>query len=105
MAIADNPFADWLEAEPQAAYFSYQGDWGAPRQRQYYRNQYSDIYNEYLGLLGKQLRAGTQPNEKFVDFLSGFDWNKRFQQLPLSQRPGANRFSDFVPPVSWLVPR
>ena len=40
----NNPFSDFLEASPQAAYYSYSGDWGSPRQSQYYQNQFSNIY-------------------------------------------------------------
>ena len=84
----DNPFSDFLEASPQSAYYSYSGDWGSPRQSQYYQNQFTNIYNQYLGSLGGMLRQGIMPNAEntFASFLGNYDFDRSYNELPPSMR-------------------
>ena len=84
----DNPFGDFLEAAPQAAYYSYSNDWGGPRQSQYYQNQFQNVYNQYLGSLGGMLREGVMPSadNTFANFLGNFDWSDRYTSLPPQMR-------------------
>ena len=74
----DNPFGAFLEAAPQAAYYSYSNDCGRPRQSQYYQNQFQNVYNQYLGSLGGMLRQGVMPTNEntFADYLGNYDWNQ-----------------------------
>ena len=85
----NNPFSDFLEASPQAAYYSYSDDWGSPRQSQYYQNQFSNIYNQYLGSLGGMLRQGIMPNSTentFASFLGDYDFDRSYNEMPPSMR-------------------
>lgn len=101
-----NPFLEYLEADPRIAYFSYQDQFGAnPRQKRHYQNQYSDIYNEYLGFLGKQARSGTMPTGGFNDFLSNFNFGQRYNQLTPRERGDEGSYGQFAPPLRWLIPR
>lgn len=72
-----NPFARYLEDVPQAAYFSFQDQFGqtprgvtSPRQKQYFQNQFQNIHNQFMGQLGRQLRSGQAPTKQFAGFLS-----------------------------------
>ncbi|MAH50604.1 hypothetical protein CMI37_32590 [Candidatus Pacearchaeota archaeon] len=101
MASETNPFegylsggSDWssllLEALPQAAYYSSpKGQTfgaGSPRKQRYYQQGYSDTFNQYMGALGQQIRAGTDPNLTFQSFLESDPWTSRYAQLPQGMR-------------------
>ena len=83
-----NPYLGFLEEEPKAAYYSYANQWGpGRRQQEYNRGRYSDIYNEYLGSLGGQARAGQMPTGTWNDFLGAHNWNQGYQEsLPYGAR-------------------
>ena len=93
-----NPYMEMLGEAPQAAYYSYQDDWATPNQQQYYQNQFQNIYNQYLGSLGKSLRAGATGAEggpsslqeaispTFMDYLGNYDWTQRYSSLPAPMR-------------------
>jgi len=102
--VSDNPYSAYMDIpsailgeSPQAAYYSYSDEWGAPNQQRYYQNQFQNIYNEYLGSLGGMLRQGVIPDEgeTFAGYLSsnygmGTDttspWNERYTSLPTQMR-------------------
>jgi hypothetical protein len=102
-----NPFLEFIYDEPKAAYFSRADQFGGPNnyrpQQNYYQNQFSNIYNRYLGDLGMQARSGIQPQGEFNDFLGTFDFNKHYREnVPYETRqPG---LSAFVPRMQWQVP-
>ena len=102
--MATNPFqnfyTDLLEESPQTAYqgaipFAGQGfgDLTQPqkRQRDYWSNQYSNIYNEYLGQRGQglaQLAQGQQPQnpQSFSQFLQSTPFTQRYGALTPQQK-------------------
>ena len=102
-----NPFLAFLEGQPQATFFSFQDQFGqSPGQRNVIRDQFSDIYNEYLGFLGQQARSGQQPSGTFEKFLDKPDFfKKRIQDLSPSQRGGGSRLNQFVPNLQFNFPR
>lgn len=102
-----NPFLGYLDEEPRAAYFSYGKRFGglnqSGRQEKFFTNQFSDIYNQYLGSLGARIKAGTTPTGNFNDYLAGFDFENWYRkQVPYEQRNQG--FSDLVPSLSWRIP-
>ena len=102
MANESNPFSgylsggsDWgsllLEALPQATYYSSPTgqSFGAssPRKQRYYQQGYGDMFNQYMGALGQQIRSGADPNLTFQSFLETDDrWTSRYAQLPQGMR-------------------
>ena len=82
-----NPWANLLEQVPEAAYYSSPAGQsfasGSPRQRSYFENQFSNIYNQYLGALGTEIRAGGGlPETRFQDYLENvnpYQGNSLFQ--------------------------
>lgn len=101
-----NPWAGFLEAEPKTAYFSYGDRFGGPtgsqRQRNFFQNQFSEIYNQYLGRLGAQVRAGQVPTEQWNDYLGGFDFNNWYQNQTTAQERNP-RQNQLVPQTTWMV--
>ena len=116
----NNPFGDFysdmLEMDPQMAYLGKltSQDYGfnpltfagqAPAQQQragdYFENQYSNIYNEYLGQQGrgiKELAAGGKPStqgmQSFSEFLQGVPFTERYGALtPQQKGTSARRFA------------
>lgn len=77
-------FLDLLE-EPgfgqQAAFQSRVGGL-RPNLQRFYRNQFSNIQNRYLGQLGGQITSGSAPTLRFQDFLGNFDFQNNFRSLP-----------------------
>lgn len=85
-----NAFSGFLEAEPTAAYYSSPAGWagqgafaqGSPNQRRYYQNQFQNIYNEFLGALGSQIRPeGGEPNLLFSEYLEDIPWAAKYAAL------------------------
>jgi hypothetical protein len=107
-------FSSFLEDVPRASFFSFQDQFGGgngqgvsnPAQERFFQSQFSDIYNQYLGNLGRQIR--NQPNQMptgtFTGFLSQPNFfRNQFQSLPPSFR-GINQLP-FAPPSQWVIPR
>ena len=66
-------FSDFLESQPQALYQSFLTDPSArmpSSMKRYYQNQFSNIQNEYIGSLARQMREGQLPTRTFQDYLS-----------------------------------
>ena len=83
---SNNPFADFFEDYPLAAYYSsprgseFSGQ--SPNTQRYYQNQFQNVYNEYLGALGQQIRSGADPTLRFVDYLETTTFTERYAALP-----------------------
>ena len=89
-----NPWSDLLEQVPEAAYYSSPAGQsfasGSPRQRSYFENQFSNIYNAYMGALGAQVREGDMPTLRFQDYLENtnpYQGNSLFQARYGAQTP------------------
>ena len=95
-----NPFLDFLEDEPKAAYFGYQDQWRTPNQRKYFQSQFANIQNQYLGSLGKQIYGGGVPSLKFTDFLSQFPWMQQYQQSSEGMGQDTSRYN---PWTRWML--
>lgn len=101
-----NPWAGFLEEEPRAGYFSFQDRFGGPgrsqRQQNYYTNSFTDMYNQYLGRLGQQVRGGQAPTEQWQDYLGGMDFDEYYRRnVPYETRTqGRNAFA---PRTRWMV--
>lgn len=92
---------DILEEEPKAAFFGQQERFGrSPTQQQFWKGQFQDVHQEWLGRLGQQLLGGQEPNLRFTDFLKNFNFQQRFQSLPPSFR-GAQT-ARFAPPTRFM---
>jgi hypothetical protein len=105
--MQDNPYAEFLHSEPRLPYFSYGDQFGGQNQSRqqsdYYQNQFSSIYNKYLGTLGRQARAATLPSGEFTDYLSGFDFDKEYRKnVPYETRTAGR--DALVPRTRWMVP-
>ena len=83
---SNNAFADFFTDYPQAAYYSsprgtaFSGQ-SANTQR-YYQNQFQNVYNEFLGALGQQIRSGADPTLRFADYLETTPFTERYAALP-----------------------
>ena len=99
--FTDNPFADYLETEPD---IPYQGALAkgnlTPNQFQTFRNQRNTIFGQFQARLMAQFEQGQMPTERFTDFVGNFDFNKEFQRFQPSQRAGGN-LGGFAPPVRF----
>lgn len=93
--------AELLGQDPRIAYFSFQRRFGqAPRQRRFFEDFFPEAQNEFLGLLGEQIRRGEIPTLQFVDFLEGFPFEQRYQGLPPSFR--GQSFGRFSPSARYF---
>ena len=93
----NNPFIDYLESDPTAAYYSnpsptaqrFMG--GSQGQQRYFQNQFQNIYNEYLGELGSQIRAGETPTMRWRDHLEDIPFTQRYAALSPEQAGRSRR--------------
>jgi len=52
-----------------------------PAKERFYRQSFSDIYNRYLGELGKQAREGDLPATSFREYMASDPLATRYQEL------------------------
>ena len=91
----------FLEEEPETTFFSFQDQFGRGQtQKNFFRGQFKNIFNQFLGGLGQQLRQGQAPQGTFTDFLGDFDFNQQFAQTAPSLRGGLR--GRFAPPTRFL---
>lgn len=108
---AGNPFAQFLEDQPKAAFFSSLAGlpsffggraFGiAPNVRNYFQSQFDAIYNQYLGRLGEMASGGQEPNVAFSDFLKTYPWAQNYFNLPRRMR--GIQETRFAPPSRWFL--
>ena len=70
-------------------------------EQQVFRNQYSDIFNQYMGSLGAQIRGGGMPTLRFGEFLEDYPFAERLGATPPSMR-GLGGTTRFTPPTQFL---
>ena len=106
---------DYLEAEPQAAYYSAApfgggttaaspfGGGFAPAAQQYWLGQYGNVMRQWSGEAGRKMRKGKDPlsGTSFVDFLEQYPWTQRYSALSPRQRPGGS-ISRFSPAARYM---
>jgi hypothetical protein len=91
-----------LPEMPQAEYFgTLAGKNFTPAQSNYFGNQYGDIYNKYLGQLGRTTMLGGTPNMTFQQFLAQYPWLRTFNALSPYQRGVYS--ANYNPALRWLV--
>jgi len=88
--LAGGDWSSLLLAEmPRATYYSspaggqFAGE--SPRRRQFYEQNYQDIYGDFLGEVGRAVRAGREP-ARFEEFLETNPWTARYGRLPQAAR-------------------
>lgn len=99
----DDYFTGTLEMEPQTAYMGAVGRmpyYGTSPMRQraqdYWGSQYSDIYNQYLGVRGNELAQRKDPSQmtSFMDYLEQYPFTQRYSSLtPYQKGTGTSRFA------------
>jgi hypothetical protein len=52
----------------------------------YFKNQYGNVYGNYMGQLGQQALSGQAPTLNFEDYLSNFPFMQQWYSLNPSQR-------------------
>ena len=85
----------------RAAYFSAMPGTLTPNQRRFFENQYQNVFNDYLGNLGSQVRGGNAPTESFAQFTQNFPFSARYADLPPGQRVGSP-MRTFAPRTRFL---
>ena len=85
-----SPFSDFLEYQPQAAYYSSPTGrsfgQGSPNRRRHFQDSFQDYYNQYLGELGSRARQGEISPLKFADYLERDPFTERYSRLSPTQR-------------------
>ena len=85
--ILENPYLEWLEESPELAYYSNPMMTGIqrPGERRYLQGQFQNVWSDYLGGLGEQIRAGQDPTAKFQDYLASDPFTQRYAALTPQQ--------------------
>ncbi|HAI41695.1 MAG TPA: hypothetical protein DCM40_28065 [Maribacter sp.] len=107
----DDFYETMLEAEPQTAYMGAVGsqtfgrslpDPTLDRARASFRNQFSDVYNQYLGQRGRELSSRTDPSKltTFSSFLENYPFTQRYSAMTPYQR--GTSMSRFNPSTRFI---
>jgi hypothetical protein len=93
-----NVWGDFFEepyGQPGAGYFSALPQSQTPVQQRFYQNRYPDVYNQFLGEAGGQIRAGQLPTLRFGNFAQNFPYQQSFATTPplLRGGPSLSRFA------------
>ena len=86
-----NVFADFLEQEglgQRSAFFGALPQAQTPNQQTFFQNQFPNVLDQFLGLLGQDIFAGQTPTQRFAPFVQQFPFAQTFASTPPSQRPG-----------------
>ena len=97
MARAANP---WGASEFDDKGEQVQGGF-SPYEQQHWASQYGNVKNQYLGELGRRMRAGMGPDMTFSDFLEDYPWTQRFTALPPSMTSGSGS-TRFAPSTRYM---
>jgi hypothetical protein len=93
--------SDILGESPQATFFSFQDQFGdGQTQRRFFQNQFTPIFNQFLGTLGQDLRQGQLPEQTFESFLETFNFGEQFARLAPSIRGATTQ--RFAPPARFF---
>ena len=87
---------------PEQTYFAFGSEFGrGTRQRDYFKNQFQPIYNQFQGEIQRNIMSGEPLNQQqsFLNFLGAFPFTERFASLPPSVRGGQR--SRFAPQASF----
>ena len=97
MAMQNDLWADILAKAPRETYFGFGNQFtgrgpsaGGQTQRNYFRNQFQPIFDEWSGQQARNLMQGqtTEQQPTFQEFLGELPFSQRFASLPPSMRGG-----------------
>jgi hypothetical protein len=93
----------------RAAFRSFEPEFRSFNQQQYFRSQYNQMTNDFLGVLGDQIRSGMDPTAQFSDYIGtqgtspepgGMSpFQSQYQELPPAFRGALQR--GFNPPAQF----
>ena len=66
----------------------------------FYRNRFSDIYNQYTGQVGGQAAGGQSPTLQFQDYLQSYPFLQEFYGQAPAARGELNK--QFAPPTQFM---
>lgn len=102
-----------LPYAPQAAYYSAApfgggttqaspfGGGSSPAAQQYWSGQYGNVYNQFMGELGRSYRQGEEPTMSFVDYLDQYPFTERYTALGPQMRAGGST-GRFAPSARYM---
>jgi len=86
--LLNNPWGGFLEDNPDIMYSGFLNNLLGKGQNfyDYWRSQYGNQYNKYLGQLGGMALQGQAPTTNFSDYLGNFNFNNAWGNLSPGQR-------------------
>ena len=99
MNAFDDYYQTMLETDPQTAYMGAigqtfgTGDRISQAPRDYFAGQFGNVYDQYLGVKGRELMNRTDPSKMttFTDFLSRQPFTQRYGRLTPAQKGMSTR--------------
>jgi len=85
---------DFLRSNPRATFQSFLPELSMPMRR-HYGYRYDDLYGQYLGQLGQEIRSsGGLPSLQFQDFLGNYPWLQEYMGIaPRARGSYQNRYA------------
>lgn len=99
--MAENIFLPFLEENPNILYGAYTPKSNNSNFLNYFRSQYGNVYQDYLGKLGSMALGGQTPNLGFNDYLQGYPFLQAWYKMSPGSR-GENT-SGSLPGLKWNV--
>ncbi len=79
-------WSGFLQDNPDILYYGMLPKTGPQNFLNYWRGQYGNVYNNYLGDLGRSALGGNMPNTSFYDYLLQNPIARDWQKLTSGQR-------------------
>jgi hypothetical protein len=79
----NNIWTGYLIDNPDVAYRGFLGNLGNRSNNflDYFKNNYNNVYGDYMGKLGQQALSGQAPSMNFLDYLTGYNFNNAYNSL------------------------
>ena len=96
--IPDNPFLDFLESSPQAAFYGAATPFINNRnQRKVAGDVYQQTLQDFNAAIGQKVLNNEDPALRLTDFLKGQDFTRRFAQATDALQSSSRSTAQFSP--------
>ncbi len=92
----------WLQSDPQAMYGAMRPTSGTNRYQDYWKGQYSNVYQDYYDQLARTAARGQMPTQTWGQYLQN-DFNPQRKWRQFSPSTKGTQKKSFAPTTRWNI--